>query len=200
MKAETHEPSTDGTPTLEEFQETVLQEQLTPLWMGALGQLREPRTQIQPYLWRWKEVRQRVLQSLKLIPLGVEGAERRVLTLRNPGVPPSQNRNNAHVGCSDPDHRRDRGCSFAPSHHGRIALHHRRRGRLHRRKWRARVDGAEGSAADAKLVLARPFQRTFRADDLVGWPRRAAGSGVGGYFSRELSKPGSTPTDHRAAG
>jgi gentisate 1,2-dioxygenase len=29
----------------------------------------------------------RILQSLKLIPLGVEGAERRVLTLRNPGIP-----------------------------------------------------------------------------------------------------------------
>jgi gentisate 1,2-dioxygenase len=86
MKAENTEPSIDKTLTLEQFQETVLQEQLTPLWMGALGQLREPRTHILPYLWRWKELRQRVLQSLKLIPLGVEGAERRVLTLRNPGI------------------------------------------------------------------------------------------------------------------
>ena len=60
MKAEKKEPSADKTPTLEQFQETVLQEQLTPLWMGAAGQLREPRTHIQPYLWRWKELRQRV--------------------------------------------------------------------------------------------------------------------------------------------
>ena len=87
MKAEKNEPSIDESLTLEQFQETVLQEQLTPLWMGAVGQLREPRTHIEPYLWRWKELRQRVLQSLKLIPLGVEGAERRVLTLRNPGIP-----------------------------------------------------------------------------------------------------------------
>jgi hypothetical protein len=41
MKAEKNEPSADKTPTLEQFQETVLQEQLTPLWMGAAGQLRE---------------------------------------------------------------------------------------------------------------------------------------------------------------
>jgi len=87
MKAEKKEPSSDNTLTLEQFQETVLQEQLTPLWMGAVGQLREPHTHIEPYLWRWKELRQRVTQSLKLIPLGDQGAERRVLTLRNPGIP-----------------------------------------------------------------------------------------------------------------
>src|SRR5438132_8923246 len=39
MKAEKKEPSSDNTLTLEQFQETVLQEQLTPLWMGAAGQL-----------------------------------------------------------------------------------------------------------------------------------------------------------------
>ena len=87
MKAEKNEPSIDKSLTLEQFQETVLQEQLTPLWMGAVGQLREPHTHIEPFLWRWKELRRRVTQSLGLIPLGVEGAERRVLTLRNPGVP-----------------------------------------------------------------------------------------------------------------
>jgi gentisate 1,2-dioxygenase len=59
MKAEKNEPSLDKSSTLEQFQETVLQEQLTPLWMGAAGQLREPRTHIQPYLWHWKEVRRR---------------------------------------------------------------------------------------------------------------------------------------------
>ena len=126
MKAEKNEPSADKTPTLEQFQETVLQEQLTPLWMGAAGQLREPRTQIQPYLWRWKELRQRVLQSLKLIPLGVEGAERRVLTLRNPGVPIPRIGTTHTLDCSDPDYRRDRSCAVAPSHDGRVALHHRR--------------------------------------------------------------------------
>ena len=46
MKAEKNEPSIDESLTLEQFQETVLQEQLTPLWMGAVGQLREPRTHI----------------------------------------------------------------------------------------------------------------------------------------------------------
>ena len=35
MKAEKKEPSSDNNLTLEQFQETVLQEQLIPLWMGA---------------------------------------------------------------------------------------------------------------------------------------------------------------------
>jgi len=83
MKAEKNQASS----ALEQFQDSVLQEQLTPLWMGAIGQLREPRTHILPYLWRWKDLRQRVMRSLELIPLGGEGAERRVLTLRNPGIP-----------------------------------------------------------------------------------------------------------------
>jgi gentisate 1,2-dioxygenase len=90
MKAEKKEPSSDGALTLEQFQETVLQEQLTPLWMAATGQFREPRTHVEPYLWRWKGLRERMMQALELIPLGGEGAERRVLTLRNPGVPVSR--------------------------------------------------------------------------------------------------------------
>ncbi len=73
--------------TLEQFQETVLQEQLTPLWMRPEGAQQEPRTPIRPYLWRWQHLRHRILQAGDLIPLGGKGAERRVLTLRNPGVP-----------------------------------------------------------------------------------------------------------------
>ena len=70
--------------------------------MEAVGQLREPRTHIQPYLWRWKELRQRVTQSLKLIPLGGEGAERRVLTLRNPGIPVPRMGTTHTLDCGDP--------------------------------------------------------------------------------------------------
>ncbi|MGH7773941.1 MAG: cupin domain-containing protein, partial [Candidatus Binatia bacterium] len=92
MKAETRKTQVSQQPpsdrlTLEQFHEAVLQEQLTPLWIGVADRLREPQTHIQPYLWRWKELRHRVMQSRELIPLGAEGAERRVLTLRNPGIP-----------------------------------------------------------------------------------------------------------------
>jgi gentisate 1,2-dioxygenase len=72
---------------LETFQELVIQENLPPLWMAPLGGLNEPSTYIQPYLWRWQHVRERMLQAGELIPLGGKGAERRVLLLRNPGVP-----------------------------------------------------------------------------------------------------------------
>ena len=42
MKAEKNEPSMDNNLTLEQFQETVLQEQLSPLWIATTGQFREP--------------------------------------------------------------------------------------------------------------------------------------------------------------
>src|SRR5262245_52739721 len=86
MRAEKNELSIDQTLTLEQFQETVLQEQLTPLWMAATGQFREPRTHVEPYLWRWKGLRERMMQALELIPLGGEGREGRVRLYATPGL------------------------------------------------------------------------------------------------------------------
>src|SRR5258707_15770123 len=74
--------------TLDAFQDAVIREHLPPLWMAPLGGLREPQTHIRPYLWRWQQVRQRMLQAGELIPLGSSGAGRRGLLLANPGAPP----------------------------------------------------------------------------------------------------------------
>lgn len=73
--------------TLDEFQNLVLGECLSPLWMAPERGIAEPRTPIQPYLWRWEHLRKRIGEAGELIPLGAEAAERRVLTLRNPGLP-----------------------------------------------------------------------------------------------------------------
>src|SRR5581483_6628616 len=69
------------------FARAVRAEDLEPLWL-QIGDLfsAEPTTPIQPYLWAWETVRARMLQAGELMPLGNEGAARRVLALKNPGA------------------------------------------------------------------------------------------------------------------
>ena len=97
MKAEKNEPSIDKSLTLEQFQETVLQEQLTPLWMGAVGQLREPHTHIEPFLWhtvaRFDSAWRRGGGAARADPEESRGSG-------------PKNGNDAYVDCGDPDHRR----------------------------------------------------------------------------------------------
>ena len=62
--------------------------------MGALWNVlgnaltKEPRTKSVPHLWKWADVRPRVLRSGELVT--AEEAERRVLMLLNPGLPPEK--------------------------------------------------------------------------------------------------------------
>ncbi len=72
---------------MKQFEEIVQEENLYPHWVAQPNRAGQPRTPIQPYLWSWKHLRRRMLQVGDMIPLGGEGAERRVLTLHNPGLP-----------------------------------------------------------------------------------------------------------------
>jgi gentisate 1,2-dioxygenase len=58
---------------------------MTPLWevLGALVP-REPRSPVQPALWRYAELREHVMEAGRLI--SAEEAERRVLILENPAL------------------------------------------------------------------------------------------------------------------
>jgi gentisate 1,2-dioxygenase len=58
---------------------------LKPLWL-VLGDAftAEPRTDILPYIWRWSDVRPRILEAGRRI--SAEEAERRVLMYLNPGL------------------------------------------------------------------------------------------------------------------
>src|SRR5256712_8398744 len=56
----------------------VLDDALTP----------EPRTRSVPYLWKWSEVRPRVMRAGELVP--AQEAQRRVLYFLNPGLPPEK--------------------------------------------------------------------------------------------------------------
>ncbi len=86
-----HPPSTERDLseglTLPEFEELVRGEYLYPLWVARVNRATELRTPIKPHLWSWKHLRRRMFQIGELIPLGKEGADRRALTLRNPGLP-----------------------------------------------------------------------------------------------------------------
>lgn len=81
--------------SLEQFQDLVMEENLRPLWMavrqGPEGRspFNVPAPRSKPYLWQWQHIRERMFQAAELIPVGREGAERRVLTLQNPGLPPA---------------------------------------------------------------------------------------------------------------
>jgi gentisate 1,2-dioxygenase len=58
---------------------------LAPLWTALHALLPNERaTAATPHVWRWRDVRPRVLEAARLVPM--EQAERRVLVLRNPGL------------------------------------------------------------------------------------------------------------------
>jgi gentisate 1,2-dioxygenase len=58
---------------------------LAPLWTALHTLLPNERvTPARPHVWRWRDVRPRVLEAASLVPM--EQAERRVLVLRNPGL------------------------------------------------------------------------------------------------------------------
>ena len=74
-------PSTER----KEFYGTIDKRNMTPLW-EVLARLvtKEPVSTIQPYLWKWAEVRPHVMEAGRLIT--AKEAERRVLILENPGL------------------------------------------------------------------------------------------------------------------
>src|SRR5215813_15357366 len=62
-----------------------LQLWLKPLWLVLSDAFTaEPNTQIVPHIWRWSDVRPRILEAGRRI--SAEEAERRVLMYLNPGL------------------------------------------------------------------------------------------------------------------
>lgn len=48
----------------------------------------EPKSIIEPYIWRWEDMRPAMLRAAEFLPVGADGADRRVLNLINPGMEP----------------------------------------------------------------------------------------------------------------
>jgi gentisate 1,2-dioxygenase len=69
----------------EQFYDELPEFNLRPLWSVLSEALTpEPRVRSVPYLWRWRDVRPRILRAGELVT--AEEAERRVLMLLNPGL------------------------------------------------------------------------------------------------------------------
>jgi gentisate 1,2-dioxygenase len=78
-------PTLQQSPERQAFYERIGRENLTALW-NVMGSLitPEPRSQCEPFLWRFDSVREHMLEAGKLIT--AKEAERRVLILENPGL------------------------------------------------------------------------------------------------------------------
>lgn len=75
----------DREEALQAFYQDVRGKALEPLWLISTSvNTDEPTREVQPWLWRWSEVRPRMIQAGELMGVGDEGADRRVLTMKNP--------------------------------------------------------------------------------------------------------------------
>ncbi|HLY66767.1 MAG TPA: cupin domain-containing protein, partial [Chloroflexota bacterium] len=75
----------DRESALQDFYQEVRSKGLEPLWLVAHEANTDgPRLDVKPWIWRWRDIRPRMLQAGELMGVGGEGADRRVLTLKNP--------------------------------------------------------------------------------------------------------------------
>ena len=127
-------------PEREAFYEKIAGSNLAPLWERLHGLVTaQPVTPCLPAIWRYRDVRPYLMQAGRLI--SAEEATRRVLILENPGLKGHTSiTHSLFAGIAiDPA---GRGGAGASPHPIGIALHHRRKGRLHRGRWRAHDDAA----------------------------------------------------------
>ncbi|MBV9101342.1 MAG: cupin domain-containing protein [Candidatus Dormibacteraeota bacterium] len=71
-----------------DFYEDVARLNAVPLWSLAASTSPEPRVFEQPHVWRWSDLYPQLLRAAEVVEVGTEQAERRVLTFKNPGLPP----------------------------------------------------------------------------------------------------------------
>lgn len=83
-------PAGDLTAQREAFYQELPQYGMGALWKVMASALTpEPRVKSVPALWRWQDVRRLILRAGELMT--AEEAERRVVMLLNPGLPPERN-------------------------------------------------------------------------------------------------------------
>ena len=76
-----------ATRSIDEYLEDVQSLHLHPVFLTQPGFMpSEPRSSIDVHNWRWRDVRPRMLDAGEILPVGVDGADRRVLNLINPAI------------------------------------------------------------------------------------------------------------------
>lgn len=74
---------TSSESDLQAYYEDLASLNMAPLWTRPDTAL-EPQSKLQPFLWRWQEMRPRAMRALELV--GTKEAERRVICCVNPGA------------------------------------------------------------------------------------------------------------------
>ena len=73
---------------IEEFDRRLAEKQISGIWRIPTGaRPGDPKTKVQPYLWKWADVYDGLVQARDQIQLERGQAERRTLRLVNPGMP-----------------------------------------------------------------------------------------------------------------
>ncbi|MCZ6624009.1 MAG: cupin domain-containing protein [Deltaproteobacteria bacterium] len=84
--APSKEAAKDGLKNAEEFYRELENKHLVALWNITASLLpSEPKTKVNPFLWKWSELRDLAYRAADLVPIE-RGGERRVLALVNPGL------------------------------------------------------------------------------------------------------------------
>lgn len=84
--AKTPAPSEGSSTETERFYRELEKKHLVALWNVTASLLpAEPRSQVQPFLWKWPDLRRMAYRAGELVPIE-RGGERRVLALVNPGL------------------------------------------------------------------------------------------------------------------
>ena len=75
--------------SLDDLNKDLATKQLAGFWASNItdndGEVLEPRTTVVPYLWKWDDIYNGLLQAGEIVSL--EQSERRTIRLINPGVP-----------------------------------------------------------------------------------------------------------------
>src|SRR5258706_15046966 len=77
--------------TIQQFDRELEEKNLQGLWNEALWNsdaklmTRDPKTMVQPCVWKWTDIEESLLQAGELVGLGGK-VERRTLRLQNPGL------------------------------------------------------------------------------------------------------------------
>ena len=77
----------EGTPNLEELDRRLAEKWISGIWRIPAGaRPGDPKTKIQPHLWKWADIYDGLVQARDQIKLERGQAERRTLRLVNPGA------------------------------------------------------------------------------------------------------------------
>ena len=79
--------TTPAAPSAEAYYTRLDQLNVAPLWRLAEGNAARTPVPMVPYRWRWRELLPQLQQAAEVVDLA-SGAERRVLTMLNPGLRP----------------------------------------------------------------------------------------------------------------